>query len=93
MDSAESLEARPLVTAEPLVAGAVLIGIGSMLFVTGLAINTAAMAAAALRWMSGADVAAAPTEFARQQWTRAMAVTAAGARALRERTAPAAERS
>ena len=87
MDSADSHEARPLVTAEPLVVGAVLVGIGSMLFVTGLAINTAALTAAALRWITEADVATAPTDFARQQWSRATAVSAAWAQIVRDRAA------
>jgi hypothetical protein len=91
MGTVESRESGPLVTAESVVAGAMLFGIGSMLCVTGLAISTAALAAGAFRWISEADVAAAPTEFARQQWTRAVTVSAAGARMVRDRVAPAQE--
>jgi hypothetical protein len=91
MGTAESPESGPPVTAESVVAGAILFGIGSMLCVTGLAISAAALAAGALRWISEADVAAAPTEFTRQQWTRAVAVSAAGAQMVRDRVAPAQE--
>ena len=91
MGTAQSPKSRPLATAESVAAGAMLFGIGSMLCVTGLAISTAALAAGALRWIGEADVAAPPTEFARQQWTRAVAVSAAGAQMVRDRVAPAQE--
>ena len=66
----------------PLLAGAVLIGIGSLLGLAGLAIAGAALTAAARRYVNGMEVP--PSELARQQLAKARAAASAGASAWRD---------
>jgi len=65
----------------PLLAGAVLIGIGSLLGLAGLAIAGAALTAAARRYVNTMEVP--PSELARQQLAKARAAATAGASAWR----------
>lgn len=66
----------------PLIAGTVLIGIGSVISLTGVAVTAAALAAVARRWVSEMEVP--PRELLRQQIAKAKAATAAGASAWRD---------
>jgi hypothetical protein len=65
----------------PLLAGAVLIGIGSLLGLAGLAIAGAALGAASRRYVNGMEVP--PSELARRNLAKARAAASAGASAWR----------
>ena len=65
----------------PLLAGAVLIGIGSLLGLAGLAIAGAALGAAARRYVDNMEVP--PSELARQNLAKARAAASAGVSAWR----------
>jgi hypothetical protein len=58
-----------------LVVAAVLIGLGGVLGLAGLATGAAALATAARRWYSRADLT--PSELARLKWEQAKAVAGA----------------
>jgi hypothetical protein len=66
----------------PLLAGAVLIGIGSLLGLAGLAIAGATLTAAARRYVDSMEVP--PSQLARQQLAKARAAASAGASAWRD---------
>jgi hypothetical protein len=66
----------------PLLAGAVLIGIGSLLGLAGLAIAGATLTAAARRYVNSMEVP--PSQLARQQLAKARAAASAGAGAWRD---------
>jgi hypothetical protein len=65
----------------PLLAGAVLIGVGSLLGLAGLAIAGAALTAAARRYVDSMEVP--PSELARQNLAKARAAASAGVSAWR----------
>ena len=65
----------------PLLAGAVLIGLGSLLGLAGLAISATALAAAARRYVNNMEVP--PSELAKQNLAKARAAASAGASAWR----------
>jgi len=65
----------------PLLAGAVLIGIGSLLGLAGLAIAGAALGAAARRYVNNMEVP--PSELAKQNLAKARAAASAGVSAWR----------
>jgi hypothetical protein len=60
-----------------LLTGAVMIGIGSLIGLVGLALSAAAVAAAARRYVDSMEVP--PSELAKKHWARARAATVAGA--------------
>jgi hypothetical protein len=65
----------------PLLAGAVLIGIGSLLGLAGVAIAGAALGAAARRYVNNMEVP--PSELAKQNLAKARAAASAGVSAWR----------
>ena len=65
----------------PLLAGAALIGIGSLVGLVGLAISGATLAAAARRYVNHMEVP--PSQLAKQQFAKARAAASAGADAWR----------
>ena len=65
----------------PLLAGAALIGIGSLGGLVGLAISGATLAAAARRYVNHMEVP--PSQLAKQQFAKAKAAASAGADAWR----------
>jgi hypothetical protein len=69
----------------PLLAGAVLIGIGSLLGLAGLAIAGATLGAAARRYVNNMEVP--PNELAKQNLAKARAAASAGVSAWRNGTA------
>jgi hypothetical protein len=69
----------------PLLAGAVLIGIGSLLGLAGLAIAGATLTAAARRYVDSMEVP--PSELAKQNLAKARAAATAGVSAWRNGTA------
>jgi hypothetical protein len=80
---ADQEELRPglALNTGPLLAGAVLIGIGSLLGLAGLAIAGAALGAAARRYVNSMEVP--PGELAKQNLAKARAAASAGASARR----------
>ena len=78
----------PALNTGPLLAGAVLIGIGSLLGLAGLAIAGAALGAAARRYVNTMEVP--PSELARQNLAKARAAASAGASAWRNGAAESA---
>jgi len=66
----------------PLLVGAVMIGIGSLLGLAGLAIAGAALTAATRRYVNRMEVP--PGQLARQQLAKARAAASAGASAWRD---------
>jgi len=80
---ADQEELRPglALNTGPLLAGAVLIGIGSLLGLAGLAIAGAALGAAARRYVNNMEVP--PSELAKQNLAKARAAASAGASAWR----------
>ena len=65
----------------PLLAGAVLIGVGSLLGLAGLAIAGATLTAAARRYVNSMEVP--PSELAKQNLAKARAAASAGVSAWR----------
>ncbi len=65
----------------PLLAGAVMVGVGSLLGLAGLAISGATLAAAARRYVNNMDVP--PSQLAKQQLAKARAAASAGTEAWR----------
>ena len=65
-----------------LAAAALLIGLASLIGLAGLATVAAALATAARRWYSRADLA--PADLARLKWEQAKAAAGAGSGAWRE---------
>jgi hypothetical protein len=65
-----------------LIAAAVLIGLGGVVGLAGLATGAAALATAARRWYSRADLT--PSELARLKWEQAKAVAGASTGAWRD---------
>jgi hypothetical protein len=66
----------------PLIAGGLLLGIGGMLALIGLAVAGSHVAAATRRWVHAMDVP--PAELARLKWDQARTAAAAGASSWRE---------
>lgn len=84
MAEGQNRRPRSQVNTGPLMAGFVLIGIGSVITLAGVAVSGVALAAAAQRWVNDMDVP--PRELLRQQMAKAKAATAAGAGAWRTST-------
>jgi len=80
---ADQAEPRPglALNTAPLLAGAVLIGIGSLLGLAGLAIAGATLGAAARRYVNNMEVP--PSELAKQNLAKARAAASAGVSAWR----------
>ena len=64
-----------------LITAGALVGFGSVLGMTGLALGMGELVAVTRRWMRYKDVT--PSELARQKWAQAKAATTAGAGAWR----------
>jgi hypothetical protein len=63
----------------PLVFGAELIGVGSILLMAGFAVGGMTMMSTARRWLSSQDLP--PGEIVKHHWRKTVAATAAGATA------------
>jgi hypothetical protein len=72
----------PELKSGPLVAGGVLIGIGAMVALAGLAVAGSHVIAATRRWTQELEIA--PSELARLRWEQAKFAAATGASAWRE---------
>jgi len=78
MQTANSL---PQLKARPLIAGAILIGIGGMAVLAGLIVGGAHVLAATRQWVREMEVP--PSEVAKAKWAQARAAASAGANAWR----------
>ena len=74
--------AWPQLESGPLIAGGILIGIGGVIAVTGLAIAGAHVAAATRSWIRELEIP--PGELARLKWEQAKTAAASGASTWRE---------
>jgi hypothetical protein len=72
----------PAVESGPLIAGGILIGLGSVLALAGLAIAGTHIAVATRRWVNDMDVP--PSQLARLRWEQARDAAAAGANSWRD---------
>lgn len=63
----------------PVIIGACLIGAGSMIAITGVAVSGVALIAATRRWLRELEVP--PSEVVKQKWGQTKAATVAGASA------------
>ena len=74
----------PELQSGPLIVGGVLVGVGAMIAMAGLAIGGAHLFSATRQWVREMEVP--PSERARQQWTRLKAAAAAGGSAWQDGT-------
>ncbi len=74
--------AWPALESGPLIAGGVLIGIGSLLVLAGLAVAGTHISAATRRWVN--DMEVPPSQLARLRLEQARAAATAGASSWRE---------
>jgi hypothetical protein len=72
----------PQLQSGPLIAGGILIGIGGVIAVTGLAIAGTHVAAATRSWIQQLEVP--PSELAKLKWEQAKTAAASGASTWRE---------
>jgi hypothetical protein len=76
MTDSQRTQVGPQFNAKLLVGGILLMGVGGVIGLAGLALGGSAMLSAARRWMRQLDVP--PSEFARVKLAQAKAATAAG---------------
>jgi hypothetical protein len=70
------------VSGRPLIIGAVLVAIGAVISLAGMAIGGSVLAFATKRWVDQMETP--PADLARQQWARAKAATQAGTSAWQD---------
>jgi hypothetical protein len=75
-------QAWPAVESGPLIAGGVLIGLGSLLALAGLAVAGTHIAMATRRWVNDMDVP--PSQLAKLRWEQAKDAATDGATSWRE---------
>jgi hypothetical protein len=66
----------PQIQSGPLIIGGVLVGVGTMLVIAGIAVGSSHVFAATRRWIN--EMETPPSELARQKWAQARAAAAAG---------------
>ena len=66
----------PQIQSGPLIIGGVLVGVGAMLVMAGIAVGSAHVLAATRRWIN--EMETPPSELARQKWAQAKAAASAG---------------
>lgn len=69
----------PQIQSGPLIIGGLLVGVGAMLVMAGIAVGSAHVLAATRRWIN--ELETPPSELARQKWAQAKAAAAAGSAA------------
>jgi hypothetical protein len=79
MTETEERSNMPQIQSGPLIIGGVLVGIGAMLVMAGIAVGGAHVFAATRRWVN--EMETPPSEIARQKWAQAKAAATAGASA------------
>jgi hypothetical protein len=76
MTEMEERSNMPQIQTGPLIIGGVLVGVGAMLVMAGIAVGSAHVLAATRRWVN--EMETPPSELARQKWAQAKAAAAAG---------------
>jgi len=79
MSNGENGTSGPQFRSGPLIVSAVLVGAGTLIVLTGLAVGGAYIASATRQWVK--EMETPPSELARQKWAQARAAAAAGASA------------
>ena len=79
MTETEASSNMPQIRSGPLIIGGILVGVGSMLVIAGIAVGGAHVFSATRRWVNEMEVP--PSELARQKWAQAKAAAAAGSAA------------
>jgi len=82
MSETEITESGPQINGKLLLSGVLLMGIGGVIGLTGLALGGSAVLAATRRWVRQMEMP--PSELAKQQLSRARAAAMAGAGAWRD---------
>ena len=86
MSNGENGRNGPQLQTGPLIISAAMVGGGTLIALTGLAIGGGHLISATRQWISEMDVP--PSELARLKWTQGRAAVAAGAAAWQNGTAP-----
>ena len=81
MSDSETTQAGPQFNSRLLLSGVLLMGIGGVIGLTGLAIGSSAVLAAGRRWVRQMETP--PSELAKRHWARARVATSAGVGAWR----------
>ena len=84
MSNGENRGNGPQFRTAPLITSAVMVGAGTLVALTGLAVGGGYLAWATRQWISEMEVP--PSELARLKWTQARAAMAAGAAAWQNGT-------
>lgn len=79
MGDGESRTKGPRFRTAPLITSAVMVGTGTLVALTGLAVGAGYLLSATRQWINEMDVP--PSELARLKWTQARTAMAAGAAA------------
>jgi hypothetical protein len=79
MSNDENRRSGPQFRSAPLITSAAMVGAGTLIALTGLAIGGGHLLSATRQWINEMEVP--PSELARLKWTRARAAMAAGAAA------------
>ena len=79
MAETEERISMPQIQSGPLIVGGVLVGIGAMFVMAGIAVGSTHVLAATRRWVN--EMETPPSELARQKWAQARAAAAAGSAA------------
>jgi hypothetical protein len=82
MSDSEMSQAGPQFNTRLLLGGVLLMGIGGVIGLAGLALGSSAVLAAGRRWVRQMEVP--PSELAKIKWAQARAATAAGVGAWRD---------
>jgi hypothetical protein len=79
MSNGENRRNGPQFRTAPLITSAVMVGAGTLIVLTGLAVGGGHLVSATRQWINEMEVP--PSELARLKWTQARAAMAAGAAA------------
>ena len=81
--SSQNSNSWPELRTGPLIAGAVLVGAGTLIALAGLAVGGSHLLAATRRWIREMDVP--PAELAKMKWAQAKNAASAGAAAWQDK--------
>jgi hypothetical protein len=84
MSNGENRTNGPQFSTAPLITSAVLVGVGTLIALTGLAVGGGHLLSVTRQWINEMEVP--PSELARLKWTQARAAMAAGAAAWQDGT-------
>ena len=84
MSNGENRRNGPQFRTAPLITSSVMVGVGTLIVLTGLAIGGGHLLSATRQWVNEMEVP--PSELARLKWTQARSAMAAGAAAWQDGT-------